>query len=303
MINSSIFNNLLQHEERQFSIREGERKIGSNSIPLSKSLVKTKDKPVDTLIADTAIKIFSYLNGASLRLCCLICKEWNTFVKEDKDNSLWNAVIGREIAFGKEKWAKYFGDIGKVPPLPENICEVLSSPCPSFDEKTIAASHMLVLIPEKINGIPLTLNSLRELVKTPMEGYKTDFSYISTRIIDELGNKSIENSYWVLMTRNLLEESKGKSYEVQNAMIFDLICKAKASYRVPKVLEAAICIFTKYVSTGKLLFSSDPLTYTRCQEKYEPFQAAIGGFGSKGPDLSYIYLERNKHGIAVLREF
>ncbi|MGZ6330812.1 MAG: SH3 domain-containing protein, partial [Parachlamydiaceae bacterium] len=48
------------------------------------------------------------------------------------------------IAFGKAKWATYFGDIGEEPPLPNNIQTILSSPCPFWPNKKVEETHLLV---------------------------------------------------------------------------------------------------------------------------------------------------------------
>ena len=63
-----------------------------------------------------------------------------------------------------------FGDIGDEPPLPPNIYEILASPCPFDPEKTVRETHMLVLVPARVNGVPLTLNHMDELVQAPRGG-------------------------------------------------------------------------------------------------------------------------------------
>lgn len=277
--------NELSAEGKKLAILEGEREIAGPSIPLSKSNVQTKDL-VDSLVVDCVIEIFSYLNVAELRGCCLVGKDWNNFVKEN--HSLWKAIIYREIAFGKEKWAKYFGDVGKAPPLPEDIYEILRSPCPTSDGKKVGETHMLVLIPEKVNETPLTLNSLDILVKAPKNGHKaflfeTDIHF-RTKIID-LREKPIEKSCWVLMTKDILVGSRDKTYGDQVAMIKTLAEKAKTNYQVPKALETAVCIFTKIVETGKYFSSCEKTksyyncSYTSCQEEdCSEFHFRVGSF-------------------------
>ena len=64
----------------------------------------------------------------------------------------------------------FFGDIGEEPPLPPNICEILASPCPFDPKKTVRETHMLVLVPARVDGEPLTLNHMGELVQAPRGG-------------------------------------------------------------------------------------------------------------------------------------
>ena len=72
------------------------------------------------------------------------------------------------IAFGKDSWEKYFGDIGVEPPLPANIEEILNNFCTFWPDKKVKETHLLTLIPEKINKTPFTLNYLRKLIQKDM---------------------------------------------------------------------------------------------------------------------------------------
>lgn len=300
-ISLSTFNKLTG-EDKRLAIEEGERKIVGTSIPLSKSHNKTNQEPVDSLIADSAIKIFSYLNGAGLAACCLVSKEWIGFVKEDQDNSLWKAIISREIGFGKEKWTKYFGDVGIEPPLPKNICEILRSSCPVFPEEMLAKTHMLVLIPEKVNGMPLTLNSLEELVRNPKQGNKASYNnFCWSRIFEELGNKPVDKSCWVLMTKNVYALQMSREVD-KVAVVAALAEKTKVDYQIPKVIEAVVCIFMKHVDTGTHLFNRDPVTYTQCQERVEDYPIVVGGFSLYGLIVDTDNGLKNS-GAAVLRRF
>ena len=69
--------------------------------------------------------------------------------------------------------------------------------------------------------------------------------------------KAIERSCWVLMARDVLPESASKSYVDQQAMVADLSIRASATYKVPKTLEATVCIFAQYFSS-----------YVRSQTRY-----------------------------------
>ena len=81
-----------------------------------------------------------------------------------------------QCAFGKEKWEEYFGDVGVEPALPPNILEILSSPCPFWPGKKVEETHLLVLIPEKVNGKPLTLKTLGELVQHNLKGTSSKYA-------------------------------------------------------------------------------------------------------------------------------
>lgn len=183
-----------------------------------------------------------------------------------------------EIAFGKKKWAMYLGDIGEEPPLPQNIDEILKGPCPVFPGKTFAETHLLILIPSSVERRLLNLISLTDLVKSPEKGNQTDCQFGWNDWIRKLCNKTVDKSYWMLMTKNVLKPinnsywewttdflqrsknfSPEESYAYHCNLVTSLAKKAQLDYQVPKVLEAAVCILTTYVSSGKRLYNDSPL--------------------------------------------
>jgi len=192
------------------------------------------------------------------------------------------------IAFGKAKWAKYFGDIGVEPPLPPNIQEILNAKCIFWPNKKVQDTHLLVLVPQAVNGKTFCLNSLAELIQSPKTGNKTEYRYYDDHVKKELGTKSV-SSHWALMTRDVIPDSRSKTYEAQKALVASHAQKSKIAYELPKALDATAAILMHYVETGNRIYSDDPYTYTRCQEKVNKNQwpLAIGGFSSVGLDVDY----------------
>ncbi|MCB1075385.1 MAG: hypothetical protein KDK59_07605, partial [Simkania sp.] len=78
-----------------------------------------------------------------------------------------------DMAFGKAKWEKFFGDTGIEPPLPLNINEILNSPCPFWSGKKVRETHVLILVPRTVSGNPFCLDTLCELIKNPKSGNAT----------------------------------------------------------------------------------------------------------------------------------
>jgi serine/threonine protein kinase len=184
------------------------------------------------------------------------------------------------MAFGKAKWEKYFGDIGVEPPLPPNIEEILNSPCIFWSGKKVRDTHLLVLVPEKVNGRPFHLDSLAELIKSPKSGHKTKYDYYNSDVKKELGTKSL-GSHWALMTKDVIPNSTNKTYDDQKALVQKHAQSSKIPYELPKALEAATAILMHHVETGERLYEN---IFTRCQEKVDNNQwpAAIGGFAAGG---------------------
>ncbi|MBS0649271.1 MAG: SEL1-like repeat protein [Verrucomicrobia bacterium] len=206
------------------------------------------------------------------------------------------------IAFGKELWAKYLGDVGEEPPLPSDIAKILQGPCPFNPGRRVEETHLLTLIPKTVNGKPLTLNFLEELVKHPRKGSATRYRYYLNEIKNEHGNTTSASSYWVLFTKDVIPEGQNKSYNTQVQLLKEQSQKAKVVYEVPQLLEAVTSILMEYLRTGKRLYSDNPWTFTRCQELVSTrptWSLVVGGFAADG----LIVRELDFSGLGGVRKF
>jgi hypothetical protein len=189
------------------------------------------------------------------------------------------------IAFGAAEWKEYMdADIGVEPPLPADIWDILAEACPfSTDGKTVAKTHLLMLIPETINGQPFNFNTLGKLFKAkfPDAGSDSGYGYIMGQIQNTAVNYG--KSSWVLMTRDVIEGSRVKTFAEQQALVAE---KGDNKYEVPAVLDAATCIFLEYArSMGQT--GNWPSTFTRCQENINDKKLVIGGFTNVGLGVLY----------------
>jgi len=207
------------------------------------------------------------------------------------------------LAFGGAEWGKYFGEVGEEPPLPPHVEEILKSPCPFWPEKRVEDTHMLVLIPQYVNGKLFHLNALSELVRNPRTGYKTQYDYYDDIVQSELGEKSFA-SHWVLMTQDVIPDSRNKVWGEQKTLVQKYAKQSTASYELPTALEAATAILTKHVKAGVRLYPHEPRSYTRCQEGViqNRWPVAIGGFSPEGL-LLYYDRYNDVDGVACLRRF
>jgi hypothetical protein len=223
-----------------------------------------------------------------------------------------------EEAFGAKAWKDYFGvEVGVAPPLPADIDEILNSPCPFWKGKTfwrgkqVKDTHLLVLVPATVDGRPFTLDLLGDLIKSPQgSGSKTQYRYYDGGTVQkELGAQSPGSSYWVLMTRDVLPDSRSKTYDAQKALVAAHASKLGLPYEMPHVLEAATAILLHHARTGERLYTDAPWTYTRCQEKVvnNMYPPVVGGFSSEGLDVysSHVYYHyHGSHvGVSCLRKF
>jgi hypothetical protein len=105
------------------------------------------------------------------------------------------------------------------------------------------------------------------------------------------------------MTRDVIEGSKNKTFTEQQSLVDE---KGHQKYEIPFALDATACILLEYArSLGQTrLYSSEPWTFTRCQENINGYQLAVGGFASAGlfVDRTNTY-GHDKFGIAAMRIF
>jgi hypothetical protein len=189
------------------------------------------------------------------------------------------------IAFGRKKWQTYFGDIGVEPSLPSNIQEILTSPCPFWPNKTIQETHLLVLIPSHIDGKPLTLQFLGELVQHPKLGNAAMYGNVQGDDSSQTGK-----NHWILMTKNVVPGSRERTVQYHTSYMQDSAIFGHP-YHLPPLIDAAIAIFTHYVETGEELYGRVPETWTTCQDlAHVPGdRRTIGGFfKSENHGLLYI---------------
>lgn len=217
-------------------------------------------------------------------------------------HSLPNSASSTFIGFGVTKWATYFGDVGAEPPLPPTIHQILSSPCPIWPDKTVQETHLLVLIPQTINGNPLNLKTIGELIKTPKQGHATQYR---TFQLGEYLDPPAGASHWVLMTRDVIPGSRHKRYHEQQLLVRQLPPQPFASYQVPNVLDAVVCVLMEYVQSGKRLLGNAPWVYTRCQEKFNnnDWQLIVGGFSEEGLGICNLGAGPASRGMAAVRKF
>ena len=113
---------------------------------------------------------------AAIGTAFLVYRKWNA-VAAVTQISTKPAVLPL-VPFGKAEWEKYIGIVGEEPPLPSDIEEILNDPCPFWPNKKVHETHVLCLIPQTVNGKPLNLKSLGELVQKPLQGHATKYPKI-----------------------------------------------------------------------------------------------------------------------------
>ena len=202
--------------------------------------------------------------------------------------------------FGAEKWRKYYGEVGAEPAIPKNLLELYTQDCKLWPGKKVYDTHLLTLIPATVGGKPLTLDSFAELIQKPQNGgHGTKYSYYSDEVKKELGAKSAGPSHWALMTRDLIEGSKSKSYDDQRKLVAQQAQKFNIPYILTPILDGVASVVCHHAETGVKLF---PNVYSRTLERLKQqglggifgYFAAAGLYVFHGHDLPY-----DSSGVAV----
>ncbi|MCE5318991.1 MAG: hypothetical protein LLG04_16715 [Parachlamydia sp.] len=180
------------------------------------------------------------------------------------------------MSLGKEKLTMHLGDIGFEPFLPQDIYQRLEGPCPIWEGKKIKDTHYLVLHTQAFNGRTFTIDLLRELTTSPRKGTPIKFAssdpkpisgpvpnytpciFESYREFPENCRIFALNTYWYLITKDVIPGTRNISYGQQKALV------ELRKYCVPTVLEVALASTMTFLVFGERILG--PGTRTRCLE-------------------------------------
>jgi hypothetical protein len=237
--------------------------------------------------------IFRNLSLPAIGTCSIVCKVWREMAEKQIN------TFSHEKAFGPKEWFIHFGThLRNVPRLPPDIAEILNSPCPFWPSNKVHETHLLVLVPQTVGDQSLTLKILGELVKKPLTGSATQYSYFDLGLYTD---PAAPPSHWVLLTRDVIEGSREKSSQDQQTFLSE---KGHGIYAVPTILDATVCIFMEYFRSGIRLYWDSPWTWTRCQEEYEAnWQLGVGGFAPGGLSVISTGKDSELVGVAGVRKF
>lgn len=147
----------------------------------------------------------------------------------------------------------------------------------------------------------LTLNKLVKLAGSPKLGNATNFRYIWNRISEALGDIPVDKTYRIVITNNVLKESRNLSIIDQNKIACVSGCE------IPSILEAATLLVVIYMSSEQRLYNNNPWTYIRCSDYIDRrYEVVVGGFAPNGLCIDSFYLgfTDGRYGVGcALRKF
>ncbi|MGA8164116.1 MAG: hypothetical protein WB791_03705 [Waddliaceae bacterium] len=161
------------------------------------------------------------------------------------------------VALGKADWERYFGDVGEEPPLPADIRKILNSPCSFWKGKRVQDTHLLTLIPEKVDGRPLTLGRFASLNLDGPRGGGHQATYRGSPPFDpDDRDREVAWSYWILMRRDEVGSSRMR-YDKEQALVEKCAKETGLPYEIPFELEAAASILMHYFKTGERVYPDE----------------------------------------------
>jgi hypothetical protein len=208
-------------------------------------------------------------------------------------------------------------ELQKIPPLPANINQILENACPIWEGKTIGETHIVTLISQTCGYLDQFEQKLKhygektygadhvlrfQYLPSVLEGWEEDFPQFS-------------ETYWALMTKEVLPNSRGESYDNQMTLVNNLSAKSGAKYAIPFAQEAFAAITLHYITTAEMLFPArskkdDRASYTCLQTQSYRSPMFIGAFSTQprysgatpGIELAtYDDLGARETGVAALR--
>lgn len=161
--------------------------------------------------------------------------------------------------FGEKEWNSLFGRVAPAPPLPIYIDQILQNRCRFNPGAKARETTVLVYIPEEVNGISLTTNSMEKLAEKPLTG-KNSLKYKRFANDDRLKyGESSEKAHWALMTKDIVPTSSWCDREENEELL------RESTWMMPSLRDFVICLCAHNILREDKIFSGMPKIYTRIQ--------------------------------------
>ncbi|MEY4668432.1 MAG: hypothetical protein RL518_1131, partial [Pseudomonadota bacterium] len=196
-------------------------------------------------------------------------------------------LLGKNF-LGSEAWRSQGIEVGAEPPIPMMITrELLESECPLSRGQKIKDTHILVLVPEMVNGKPYTALELDKLCETRKgSGNKLIDSDHQSWKENPWASAPQSESEWVLLKRSDREDrdpvATWRHFRLKNIAAQDEVHKLYPEYREVKAIELMTGILLNDLMNGwpRIL---DGWNLLRCEEPNAcGGRVCVGFFSSRG---------------------
>lgn len=213
------------------------------------------------LMPELMCVVFSHLSDSELGKCRRVCKRWREIANDDG----FLTVIGQPPeAFGQKGWYK----TGKVivnRRLPSNIRQILDSPCPIREGKTIKETHILFWNPTTVNGQNHTMNKMIGTL-LPMISEQSSYNFLSSFVLNSIGDVPNPTGKWLLLSKEPLLGTACLSLTEKIDHIKRLNDAGKTNYRMFTGLEVVTACYVAHIQSNgqERLYNTSP---TICQDR------------------------------------
>jgi hypothetical protein len=198
-------------------------------------------------------------------------------------------LLGKNF-LGAEAWSSQGIDVGIAPPIPASVTkELLESECPLSPGQKIKDTHILVLVPETVNGEPYTALKLDELCgERKGSGHKLiyDGGDWATRWKGRAWASAPQSeSEWVLLPKSDPDPDKvspERHFRRKDIAAQDEVHKHYPEYREVKAIELMTAVLLNDLINGepRMLDGNNDL---RCEEpNASGGRVCVGGFTAHG---------------------
>ncbi len=245
---------------------------------------------------DLNLHVLGFLDVKDLGRCEAVSKKFRSLSSTE---SLWQALPLPPYVFGKKEWTKHVGDIGEEPYLLKRpILKLLNSNCPFQEGKKTRDTHLLMLIPSHIDGLPLSLNRWIEIVNAPKKHNSTTYDIRKPedfRSFDHFFERKAPPSHFVLM-------QKCPSKWVKGTHISEYILRSnrrtKITYQPPTALDAAIIFWMNAFQYPGVLLPDFRYKFAACIEENGNRRLEIRN-DPQDSDRSFIKIFSNRANFKV----
>lgn len=225
---------------------------------------------------DITLLIFSYLGANELGRGSIVSRKWQQLVS--------NPVLWEDLGkffpslniFDEACWKKYvdlssFGlDVKDISPLDNRILTAVLKRYLSSLQIEKNSGFTLLTIPKG-----LTLNKLIKIAELTESWNIKNFNLVATHILSTFGDMSVDKTYRIVITKNILEGSRSLSIRDQKDLLH------KFGWEMPKILELITLLVVTHMISQERLYD-DPCAFTTCSEEFDGNQLIVGGFVQEG---------------------
>ncbi len=170
-------------------------------------------------------------------------------------------------------------------PLPDNLSDICSAPCPFGDGNvTVGETHALVYVPENLTA--QDYNRWVDLSPRRFGGYP-----VQLRPGAVLPGTTLEGAYWALIPKACIPGMRDKGVKEQDAIL-----EAKG-YERATVTEVIVLGTMECMASGDMLFSGGVM----CADQGEKGARSIIKGYHKNYELSFEAENSNSYGVAAVR--